>query len=50
MPVTEQSRRIERGVDAGADADFEHAIAGLDAHPLDRLERPACSVGPNVKS
>ena len=30
--------RIERGVDAGADADLEHAIARLDAHPLDRLD------------
>ena len=30
--------RIERGVDAGADADLEHAIARLDAHPLDRVD------------
>ena len=38
MPVTAQSRGIERGVDAGADADLEHAVAGLDAHPLDRVD------------
>ena len=37
MPVTEQSRGYSDGVDAGADADFEHAIAGLDGHPLDRV-------------
>ena len=30
--------RIERRVDAGADADLEHAIAGLDAHPLDGVD------------
>ncbi len=38
MPVTAQSRGYSVGVDAGADADLEHAIAGLDAHPLNRLE------------
>ena len=30
--------RIQRGVDAGADADLEHAVARLDPHPLDRLD------------
>ena len=38
MPVTEQSRGYRRGVDAGADADFEHAIAAPDPHPLNRPE------------
>ena len=38
MPVTVQSRGYSAGVDAGADADFEHAIARLDAHPLNRLQ------------
>ena len=37
MPVTAAVARIERGVDAGADAHLEHPIAGLDAHPLNRL-------------
>jgi hypothetical protein len=31
-------RRIERKVDAGADADLEYAFARLNVHPLDRLE------------
>ena len=30
--------RIQAGVDAGADADLEHAVAGLDAHPLNGLD------------
>ena len=38
MPVTAQSRGYSAGVDAGADADLEHAIARLDAHALDRLQ------------
>ena len=38
MPVIVQSARIERQVDAGADADLEHALARLDVHPLDGLE------------
>jgi len=28
-------RGIQRRVDARADADLEHAIAGLDGHPID---------------
>ena len=38
MPVTAQSRGYSADVDAGADADLEDAVAGLDAHPLDRLQ------------
>ena len=30
--------RIQAGVDAGADADFEHPIARPDAHALNRLD------------
>src|SRR4029453_10840587 len=30
--------RIERGVDAGADADFEHPVAWPDPHTLDRVD------------
>ena len=30
--------RIQRQVDAGADADLEHAVLTGDAHPLDRLQ------------
>ena len=39
MPVTVSLARIQREVDAGADAHLEHALAGLDVHPLDRLQR-----------
>ena len=38
IPVTVRFARIERQVDAGADADLEHALARLDVHALDRLQ------------
>ena len=45
--------RVERGVDPGADAHFEHAIARTDGHALDRLNASRmqgrskeCVVGP----
>ena len=45
--------RVERGVDPGADAHLEHAIAGTNSHPLDRLNASRvqgrskkCVVGP----
>ena len=38
MPVTDAFSRIQRQVDAGADADLEHALARLDVHALDRLQ------------
>jgi hypothetical protein len=37
--------RIEGCIDAGADADFEYAIAGPDAHPLDRHEASGMQSG-----
>ena len=37
MPVTEQSRGYSDALMPVPDADFEHAIAGGDAHPLNRL-------------
>jgi hypothetical protein len=42
--------RIQRGVDAGADADFQDTVAWPDSHPLDRVHPPGWSTGPNVKS
>ena len=38
MPVTADSRGIERQVDPRADADLEHPVVAGDAHALDGLE------------
>ena len=38
MPVIRAGARIQRQIDAGADADFEHVRAGANAHLLDRLD------------
>ena len=43
--------RIERRIDAGADADLEHAIAWRDANALERhAAGPGCRIGPKIKS
>ena len=42
--------RIERQVDAGADADLEHASPGWMPICWIARSRPGCSVGPKVRS
>jgi hypothetical protein len=37
---------IQRQVDPGADADLEHAVAGPDGHPLQRLQAAGVERGP----
>ena len=49
MPVT-AAPRIQRQVDAGADADLEHAVAPLMSIRWMACSRPGCSVGPKMRS
>ena len=40
MPVMRHVFGIQRQIDPRADADFEHALAGLDVHLLERPHAP----------
>ena len=37
--------RIKRRIDPGADADFQHPLAGLDAHSPNRIDTPGVERG-----